>query len=89
MDVDTTLRTMIKVSDTHGWAAGTVGLYLGYNAQYDSVKVGFVDADGEYTGEYTRVPRSAAAVVDTAEGSTGLGVDKPSCQQGTPRRSRT
>lgn len=65
MNIKTPLRTMIKVSDTHGWAAGKVGLYLGYNAQYDTVKVGFVNEAGEYTGEFTKVPRSAASVVET------------------------
>lgn len=64
MDIRTPLRTRIKVSD--GWAADVEGIYLGYNAQYDSVKVGLVDEDGNYTGDHTRVPRSTASVVEPA-----------------------
>lgn len=73
MDINTPLRTRIRISDDNGWAAGIECIYLGYNAQYDSVKVGFVDADGNYTGDHTRVPRSAASVVDTAPASAPSG----------------
>lgn len=49
-------RSKIRVNSNHGWAAGRVGIALGYNAQYSSVKVGFLDESGEYSGDYTRVP---------------------------------
>jgi hypothetical protein len=66
MDIKTPLRTRIRISDGNGWAAGVEGIYMGYNANYDTVKVGFVDADGNYTGDHTRVSRSAATVVEKA-----------------------
>lgn len=63
-------RGMIKISERNGWAAGTVGIALGYNAQYDTVRVGFVDAEGNYTGEKTTVARS---MVETAHSVPAAG----------------
>lgn len=59
-------RGQIKISERNGWAAGTVGIALGYNAQYDTVRVGFVDAEGVYTGEKTTVSRSMVEEVPEA-----------------------
>lgn len=51
-------RARVRISERNGWAAGVEGIALGYRDLYDSFKVGFVDADGNYTGEYTTVPRT-------------------------------
>lgn len=52
-------RSTVRITDYSGHAVGLTGILLGYNAMYDSVKVGFVDQAGEYTGEYTKVSRKA------------------------------
>lgn len=46
-------REIVRIVNA-GPRTGLVGIALGYNAQYDTVKVGFVDEAGEYTGEYTK-----------------------------------
>lgn len=56
-------RARVQISERNGWAAGTEGLALGYSDLYDSVKVGFVDASGSYTGEYTKVSRTMVELV--------------------------
>jgi len=56
-------RSAVRVSERHGWAAGLTGIAMGYGWLYDSVKVGFVDDAGRYTGEFTRVPSRAVEVL--------------------------
>lgn len=51
-------RGLVKINDRNGWAAGVIGIALGFRPLYGNMKVGFVDDKGEYTGEYTMVPLS-------------------------------
>jgi hypothetical protein len=51
-------REIVRIGAAAGHAVGREGIALGYNAAYDTVKVGFVAA-GEYTGEFTKVSRAA------------------------------
>lgn len=55
IDTAITNREIVKIGARAGHAQGLKGIALGYNAQYDTVKVGFVNESGEYTGEYTKV----------------------------------
>lgn len=56
-------RSLVRITERSGHGKGLVGIALGYNAQYDSVKVGFVDDQGNYTGEYTKVGRSCVEIL--------------------------
>jgi hypothetical protein len=71
--VDTAVytRATVRVKDTNGWAAGRTGIAMGYNASYDTVKIGFVDVDGMYTGDSTRVPRTMVELVTEEETTAG------------------
>lgn len=55
IDTAITNREIVKIGARAGHAQGLKGIALGYNANYDTVKVGFVNESGEYTGEYTKV----------------------------------
>lgn len=56
-DQAVTTRAAVRISQNNGWAKGTNGIALGYNTYYDTIKVGFTDDNGQYTGEYTKVSR--------------------------------
>ncbi|MFE2640234.1 hypothetical protein ACFXKF_36725 [Streptomyces scopuliridis] len=56
-------RAGVRISERNGWAAGVEGIAMGYRDNYDSLKVGFVDAEGKYTGEYTTVPRESVELI--------------------------
>lgn len=58
-------RAAVRISKTHGWAAGRTGIAMGYTTSYDSIKVGFLGEDGKYSGDFTKVPRSAVELVTT------------------------
>jgi hypothetical protein len=58
IDQAVSTRARIRISERNGWAAGVEGIAMGYSSSYDSIKVGFLDSDGNYTGEYTTVPRT-------------------------------
>jgi hypothetical protein len=78
IDQAVSTRARIRISKRNGWAAGLEGIAMGYRAAYDSIKVGFLDADGNYSGEYTTVPRTMLELVEevaavTAE-DTGMNV---------------
>ncbi len=62
-----TTRARVRISKNNGWAAGVEGIAMGYRATYDNIKVGFVDAEGNYTGEYTMVPRSSVELIGEPE----------------------
>ncbi|MDQ0809790.1 hypothetical protein QFZ63_001504 [Streptomyces sp. B3I7] len=66
IDQAVSTRGRIRISKRNGWAAGVEGIAMGYCASYDSIKVGFLDADGNYTGEYTTVPRTMLELVEEA-----------------------
>jgi hypothetical protein len=55
-------REIVRVAS--GRIAGREGIALGYNAQYDTVKLGFIDENDQYTGEYTKVGRKEIEFVD-------------------------
>lgn len=48
-------REIVRIGARAGRLVGTVGIALGYNANYHTVKIGFVDENGEYNGESTRI----------------------------------
>lgn len=66
-DVDTAVanRAPVRITERSGHAVGMTGILLGYNDCYDNCKVGFVDSEGAYTGEYTTVSRSAVELLPT------------------------
>ncbi|MET8571801.1 hypothetical protein [Streptomyces sp. NPDC004783] len=66
IDQAVSTQARIRISKNNGWAAGVEGIAMGYRASYDSIKVGFLDADGNYTGEYTTVPRTMLELVEEA-----------------------
>lgn len=75
-------RSKIRVNSNHGWAAGRVGIALGYNAQYNSVKVGFLDESGEYSGDYTRVPvGSVDLITEEAPAATEPTTPRPAMKR--------
>ena len=63
IDQAVSTRARVRISERNGWAAGVEGIAMGYRATYDNIKVGFVDAGGNYTGEYTTVPRKSVELV--------------------------
>lgn len=68
IDTAITNRARVQISPTHGWAAGTIGIAMGYNNAYGTIKVGFIDADGKYTGDYTKVSyKDVSLVPETPE----------------------
>ncbi|MFJ8676832.1 hypothetical protein [Streptomyces sp. NPDC093589] len=66
IDKAVSTRARVRISERLGWAAGMEGIAMGYRATYDSIKVGFVDTDGDYTGEYTTVPRKSVEMKEIA-----------------------
>lgn len=60
-------RGRIKISHRNGWAAGVTGIALGFNTLYGNVKIGFIDDNGDYTGEYTKVSLSMVEVATTPD----------------------
>ena len=66
IDKAVTTRARVRISKNLGWAAGVEGIAMGYRSTYDNIKVGFVDAEGNYTGEYTMVPRNSVEMVEVA-----------------------
>lgn len=64
--IDTAIknREIVRIGDRAGHAVGEVGIALGYNAQYDSVKIGFVDDAGNYTGESTKIKANHVEFID-------------------------
>jgi hypothetical protein len=68
IDYAVTTRARVQISPTNGWAAGTIGIAMGYNNAYGTIKVGFIDADGQYTGDYTKVSyKDVSLVTETSE----------------------
>jgi hypothetical protein len=61
-----TTRARVRISKNNGWAASGEGIAMGYSASYDSIKVGFLDTDGNYTGDYTTVPRTMLELAEEA-----------------------
>lgn len=59
-----TTRAHVRISERNGWAAGVEGIALGFRNLYGTIKVGFVDANGDYTGEYTTVSYESVELVD-------------------------
>ncbi|MFI8830576.1 hypothetical protein ACIGPN_06060 [Streptomyces afghaniensis] len=80
-------RGLIKISERNGWAQGVTGIALGYNAAYDTVRVGFIDAEGNYIGEKTTVARSMVESADEPEADTAAPVTHPkwSCESSEER----
>jgi hypothetical protein len=62
-------RALVRISKSNGWAAGVEGIALGFRNLYGNIKVGFVDANGDYTGEYTVVSyKSVELIAEEAHG---------------------
>lgn len=55
IDQAVSTRARVRISESNGYHKGAEGVALGFRSTYGSIKVGFVDADGEYTGESTTV----------------------------------
>lgn len=62
-------RSLIRVTNRSGHAKGLVGIALGYNPNYHSIKVGMVDDAGKYTGDYVKV--SADCIETISQALTG------------------
>lgn len=62
MDVRSAAATGQIVRIASGHAAGTVGVLRNYNVAYDAVKVGFLDEDGNYNGDYTTTSASSVKI---------------------------
>jgi hypothetical protein len=58
-----TTRARVRISKNNGWAAGVEGIALGFRNLYGNIKVGFVDANGDYTGEYTMVSHESVEMI--------------------------
>ena len=56
-------RSLVRVTDRAGAYKGLVGIALGYNAAYHTLKVGMIDSEWRYTGESTRVPADCLELV--------------------------
>lgn len=62
-------RSLVRVTD-RGYHKGLIGIALGYNASYHTVKVGLIDSDGKYIGEKTVVGAGCIELYTAAENST-------------------
>lgn len=72
VDTAVSTRARVRISDTHGWAAGVEGIALGYHPNYNNLKVGFVDESGKYTGESTVVPVGSVDLIEITEYSVKI-----------------
>jgi hypothetical protein len=63
-DIDTHVAARAAVRITFGPAKGMTGILLGYNQQYDTVRVGFLDENGAYSGEKTTQARTSVELID-------------------------
>jgi hypothetical protein len=57
-------RALVRISDTHGWAPGVTGIAMGFRPNYGTIKIGFVDGNGKYTGEFTVVSYKSVELVE-------------------------
>lgn len=48
-------RAQIRITEGSGYHKGVIGIAMGFRPAYGNVKVGFIDEDGLYTGDYTVV----------------------------------
>jgi hypothetical protein len=55
IDQAITTRARIVIAEDNGYHKGLIGIALGYRPAYGNIKVGLIDTNGEYTGEYTVV----------------------------------
>lgn len=60
--VDT--RAKVRVSERNGYHKGLIGIAMGYRDTYGSVKIGFLDENGNYTGDYTTVHADHVELVE-------------------------
>lgn len=85
-------RETVAIGSGAGHAVGMRGIALGYNVQYDTVKVGFVNESGEYTGEYTKVGAAHIEFIETEEPVTdhnGCGSNEERSPFSTGRKTCT
>lgn len=69
IDTAVSTRARVRISVRNGWAKGAEGIALGFRSLYGNIKVGFVDAHGHYTGEYTMVHYTNVDIIED-EGAT-------------------
>jgi len=73
-------RARVRIGKNNGWAAGVEGIALGFRSLYGNIKVGFVDADGDYAGEYTMVSHeSVELIIDGTVAVYSIEADTPVC----------
>ena len=64
IDQAVSTRALVRISATHGWAPGVTGIAMGFRPAYGSIKIGFVDSKGAYTGEFTVVSHKSVELVE-------------------------
>lgn len=55
IDQAVSTRARVRIGERNGYHKGVEGIAMGFRSAYESIKVGFVDETGEYTGESTTV----------------------------------
>lgn len=64
IDQAVSTRARVRISKDHGWAPGVEGIAMGYRPNYGTIKIGFADTDGKYTGEFTVVSSKSVELVE-------------------------
>lgn len=87
-ELDTAInnRAMVRITNRSGHAKGLSGIALGYNRFYHTVKVGFVDDNGNYTGDYTKVSADCIEIIE--EQNADVPAENNPAQPSTTRKNR-
>lgn len=70
IDDAVTIRARVRVSERSGFHKGAEGIVLGFRPLYGTLKVGFTDDSGEYTGECTTVAFEHVDLIDDGDRPT-------------------
>ena len=67
LDQAVATRALVRITEDNGYHKGVVGIALGFRPTYGNVKIGFIDADGKYTGDYTVVSYKHVELMEEPE----------------------
>lgn len=84
IDKAVSTRARVRITDRNGWAKGAEGIAIGFRSLYSNIKVGFVDTNGSYTGEYTMVHYANVDIIEDEDAT-----QQPRTTKTTARRRPT
>lgn len=59
-------QARVRISERNDYHKGVEGIAVGFSPTYGNIKVGFLDENGEYSGDYTAVRYEHVELIDEA-----------------------